>query len=157
MRAILERLYLGGREEARDLRQLQQHGITHVVNCAIEVPNYHPQMFTYLRMNIHDPDPTFYRHLGTVRTFIDAGRAAGGVLVHCYAGISRSPATLLGYLTYAERLNLEQAARHLGSLAWTAPDNLFLVQLSESLGEPMDPEQLERLSLILLGREPQEG
>jgi hypothetical protein len=157
MRPILERLYLGGREEARDGRQLQQHGITHVVNCAIEVPNYHPHMFTYLRMDIHDPDARFYRHLGTVRTFIDEGRAAGGVLVHCYAGISRSPATVLAYLTYAERLTLEQAARHLACQAWTAPDTLFLTQLAESLGEPISAARLDRLSQILIGREPQTG
>jgi len=154
MTPILEGLYLGAQEDARDLHLLRQQRITHVLNCAVEVPNFHPRVFTYHRMDIRDPDPTFYRHLGTTRLFIDAGRAAGGVLVHCFAGISRSPATILGYLVYSERWTLEQAARHLASKAWTAPDTVFLAQLAESLGEPLDAAKLDRLAMILLGRAP---
>lgn len=154
MTPILEGLYLGAREDARDLTLLRQQGVTHVLNCALEVPNFHPRDLCYYRMDIRDPDRTFYRHLGTSRTFIDAGRAAGGVLVHCFAGVSRSPATILGYLVYSEGWTLEQAARHLASKVWTAPDTVFLAQLAESLGEPIDAAKLDRLAMILLGRDP---
>jgi protein-tyrosine phosphatase len=149
---VLGGLYLGGREDARDLKLLKQHGVTHVLNCAVELPNYHPGEFAYLRLDMKDPDPRFYRLLGTARTFIDEGRSSGGVLVHCFAGVSRSPSTVLAYLAYAERLPLEQAAHRLAAAAWTAPDASFLTQLAENLGEPVDAKKLERLAMILLGR-----
>ncbi|MGL4555574.1 MAG: dual specificity protein phosphatase family protein [Gemmataceae bacterium] len=152
MTPVLGGLYLGGREDARDLKVLKQAGVTHVLNCAVELPNYHPGEFAYLRMDMKDPDPRFYRLLGKARTFIDEGRAAGGVLVHCFAGISRSPSTVLAYLAYAERLTLEQAAHRLAASAWTAPDMTFLGQLAENLGEPVDADKLDRVGMILLGR-----
>src|SRR5262249_40757391 len=118
----------------------------------VELPNYHASEFTYLRLDLNDPDPRFYRVLGTARTFIDEGRR-GGVLVHCFAAVSRSPATVLAYLAYAEGLTLEQAAWRIASVVWTAPDALFLRQIADNLGEPTDAARLDRLSMILLGRE----
>ena len=56
MTPILEGLYLGAREDARDLHLLQQQGVTHVLNCALEVPNFHPRELCYYRMDIRDPD-----------------------------------------------------------------------------------------------------
>src|SRR6476661_8224233 len=111
MIAVLEGLYLGGREDARDLRLLREEGITHVVNCAVELPNYHTKDLIYLNLQLTDPDANFRSRLPEARGFIDEARKKGGVLVHCFAGVSRSPATVLAYLCHRELLTLEQAAR----------------------------------------------
>src|SRR5260221_134546 len=118
MRQILEGLYLGGMEAARDLPQLRAAGITHIVNCAEELPNYHESEFTYLTLKLADPDPRMHRHFRSVCAFIDEGRRTGGVLVHCFAAVSRSPSIVLTYLCH-QGDTLEAAARRLSAIVWT--------------------------------------
>jgi hypothetical protein len=146
---ILEGLYLGNRESARDLKRLREAGITHVVNCADELPNYHDGHFVYLALKLRDPDPELCKHLSQVCGFIDQARTGGRVLVHCFAAISRSPTVVLAYLCHLGH-SLEEAARRLGRAAWTDPDLLFLRQLADHHGE--ERLDLERLSLLLQGR-----
>jgi predicted protein tyrosine phosphatase len=148
---ILEGLYLGNLEAARDARRLREAGITHVVNCTEELPNYHEGAFTYLALKLADPDPRLHRHFRRVCAFIDEGRKSGGVLVHCFAGVSRSPAVVLTYLCHRGD-TLEGAARKLGAIVWTNPDRLFLLQLARHFGEEAGEPELESWSNLLLGR-----
>jgi protein-tyrosine phosphatase len=151
MIAIFDNLYLGDREAARDLRRLKEAGITHIVNCASELPNYHEGEFIYLPLMLFDPDPEYYLHLTAVCAFIDAARARGKVLVHCFASISRSPAIVLAYLCHLGD-PLPHAAARLAKLVWTAPDRIFLEQLAEHLGEEWTEESLREVEYTLQGR-----
>ena len=148
---ILDNLYLGNRESARDLRRLKQEGITHIVNCASELPNYHAGEFIYLAMKLLDPDPEFHRHIVDVCTFIDDARKKGKVLVHCFASISRSPSVVLSYLCHLGD-PLETAAARIAKIVWTSPDRLFLRQLAEHLGEDWTEERLREVEYTLQGR-----
>ena len=149
---VVEGLYLGNREDARDLDRLEAAGVTHVVNCAIELPNYHHGTLTYLALGLHDPDPAFRDQIERVCAFIDAARKEGeGVLVHCFAGISRSPSMILAYLCHLGD-PLEAAAEKLGQRAWTDPDTLFLKQIAEHCGEAVTDEKLQRVAFVLTGR-----
>jgi hypothetical protein len=148
---ILDNLYLGNRESARDLRRLREAGITHIVNCTCELPNYHEGELVYLTMKLLDPDPEYRRHIDTVCAFIDDARAKGKVLVHCFASISRSPSVVLTYLCHLGE-PLESAAARLAKIVWTSPDRLFLRQLAEHLGEEWTEEGLRRLEYMLQGR-----
>jgi hypothetical protein len=99
MRLILEGLYLGSMEDARDLVRLREAGVTHIVNCTEEVPNYHEAAFTYLWLQLADPDPRMHRHFDKACAFIDEGRRKGGVLVHCFAAkpvVSQPPPAPVG-------------------------------------------------------------
>jgi hypothetical protein len=149
---ILEGLYLGNRESARDLARLREAGITHVVNCACELPNYHDGHFVYLALGLRDPDPNLREHIARVCGFIDQARLQGRVLVHCFAAISRSPTVVLAYLCHLGD-SLELAARRLGQIAWTDPDLLHLRQLADHWGEKLADRELERLSSLLRGQE----
>jgi protein-tyrosine phosphatase len=152
MMRIVEGLYLGNREDARDLGRMEEAGVTHVVNCADELPNYHEGALTYLWLKLRDPDPAFREHIDRTCAFIDAARKEDkGVLVHCFAGISRSPSTVLAYLCHLGD-GVEAAARKLGAIVWTDPDLLFLKQIVEHRGEEATDVRLERLSAILTGR-----
>jgi hypothetical protein len=151
---ILEGLYLGNRESARDLRLLREAGITHVINCAEELPNYHDGQFTYLALKLRDPDPNLHQHLASVCAFIDNARQQDGrVLVHCFAAISRSPTVILAYLCHQGH-SMEAAAVKLADIVWTAPDELFLAQLAGHLGEPFDEDICQRIVCVLSGRPP---
>lgn len=149
---VLDGLYLGNIEDARDLPRLAEAGVTHVVNCAHELPNYHEGCLQYLALGLHDPDPRMIDCFDAAWRFIDEGRAKnGGVLVHCFAAVSRSPAVVLSYLCHLGT-TLEEAAERLGALVWTDPDLLFLRQLMNRLGEEYAAERLVRLSCTLVGR-----
>jgi protein-tyrosine phosphatase len=150
---IMDNLYLGNRESARDLRRLQTVGITHIVNCAEELFNYHEGKFHYHSMCMQDPDPAFASLIEATCRFIDEGRQSGKVLVHCFAGVSRSPSTILAYLCHHGH-TLDEAARHLADIVWTNPDISFLVQLARHHALEYEPEQFEGLTYILLGRRP---
>jgi atypical dual specificity phosphatase len=148
---IVEGLYLGHREDARDLTRIEAAGITHVLNCTEELPNYHEGRLTYLKLNLLDPDPTFRRRILPACRFIDEARAAGRVLVHCFAAVSRSPSVVLAYLCHTG-LPLDRAARLLAGLVWTAPDHLFLRQLADHAGAALSDAELRALANVLVGR-----
>jgi hypothetical protein len=148
----VEGLFLGNREAACDLRRLREAGITHIVNCAEELPNYHEGMFVYLPLRLRDPDPQMHLQLDAVFSFIDeARREKGRVLVHCFASISRSPAIVLSYLCHLGD-TIETAARRMGGIVWTDPDWVFLEQLARRLGLEYGERELIRLSWVLQGR-----
>lgn len=148
---IVEGLYLGHREDARDLAGLSRVGVTHVLNCTEELPNYHDGQLTYLKLGMRDPDPAFAGHIAGACRFIDEARANGRVLVHCFAAVSRSPSVVLAYLCHLGH-PLERAARLLAATVWTDPDRQFLRQLAEHLGEAPTDEELRAVSLVLVGR-----
>ena len=148
---IVENLYLGNRQHAEDHGALVTTGITHIVNCAHELPNYHEGRFVYHAMRMTDPDPNFHQRIDPACAFIDEGRASGKVLVHCFAAISRSPSTIIAYLCHRGD-TLDEAARRLAAVVWTSPDPTFLRQLSRRLDVMLKIEDYERLSDILCGR-----
>ena len=131
---IARNLYLGDRKDAHDRELLVGTGVTHVVNCAHEVPSWYRRDFRYLRLRLTDPDPEFHESIEAFCKFIHRGRKAGGVLVHCAAGLSRSPSVILAYLVWRGR-TLEDAlallARRVGEADgyFIEPDHSFLEQI----------------------------
>ncbi|KAG7554059.1 Transcription factor TFIIB cyclin-like domain [Arabidopsis suecica] len=61
--------------------------------------------------------------------FIDAGRKEKGVLVHCFAGQSRSASMVIAYLMRTEKLSSEEALVSLRQRAQASPNPGFLKQL----------------------------
>eukprot|EP00887_Chlorella_sp_A99_P003464 scaffold7.g3464.t1 len=89
---VADGLYVGGIGAARNLKALRKAGITHVV-----VPLY------------DDASADMLAHVEQVNAFIDEGRRHGRVLVHCFAGQSRSAALAIAYLMATQRLGLLDA------------------------------------------------
>ena len=148
---IVDNLYLGNRGHAQDFNALVATGITHIVNCTEELPNYYEGRFAYHAMRMSDPDPDFHERIGPACAFIDEGRAAGKVLVHCFAAVSRSPSTILAYLLHRGK-TLEEAVRRLAALVWTCPDKTFLEQLGRFRALEQQIHDFEKLGDILCGR-----
>lgn len=153
---ILDGLYLGNREAARDLRRLRAEGITHIVNCAEELPNYHAGHFDYLALKLRDPDDTLHQHFPRIWSFIDeARRQKGRVLIHCFAAISRSPAVVLSYLCHLGD-TMEVAAARMGQIVWCDPDIRFLEQIARHHGGDLPDGALRQISCVLQGRSAEE-
>ncbi|KAK8272926.1 hypothetical protein V6Z12_D11G369900 [Gossypium hirsutum] len=69
--------------------------------------------------------------------FIDRSRKEGSVLVHCFAGVSRSAAIIMAYLMRTEQLSKEDALESLKqSCEFVCPNDGFLEQLK--MFEEMD-------------------
>lgn len=51
---ILPGLYLGNARHAADLTQLHRHRVSHIINAADDVPNYHADKFKYKNLHVAD-------------------------------------------------------------------------------------------------------
>lgn len=148
---VLDELFLGDRDDAGDLKLLKTAGITHIVNCAEELPCRFPQEFCYLHLRMKDPDTGFQALIPSLCQFVDDATITGKVLIHCSAGVSRSSSAVLAYLCHRGE-TLHEAALRLRKAVLTAPDPLFLDQLAGYLRLRLSSLGRERISLVLLGR-----
>ena len=99
MDKILDRLYLGNLKGAQDLNALKSTNITHILQVANGIKPFFPKYFKYKVISM--PDSGSYqliRHFPAAISFIKEGMARGGVLVHCYAGVSRSASCVIAFL-----------------------------------------------------------
>lgn len=131
---IARGLYLGDCRDAHDRDLLLGAGVTHVLNCARELPCWYRGDFRYCHLRLTDPDPEFHEYIEKVCRFIHRGRKAGGVLVHCRAGLSRSPSAVLAYLcwrgtTLAGALEILRKRVRETVAGFIEPDASFLEQI----------------------------
>lgn len=105
-------LWIGSEADSRDVASASRHGVALVVNCTRDLPFRVPGVRAH-RVPVHDsPDEggTMLAHLPVAVALIDAALASGrGVLVHCFAGVSRSASVVAAFLMYKEGLTPRQA------------------------------------------------
>lgn len=119
MSQITPQIYVGGIQEASSKEWLESHGISHILNAAMEVDIFFPDDYKYLHLQLNDvPGQNLYPSFEKAYKFILDGIERGGtVLVHCFAGISRSVSMLSYFLmksdqrTFAEVLKFIQSRR----------------------------------------------
>jgi len=138
-----EGIYISGLDGACETECLKELGVTHVLNLlgwGAYRPDmggrneaYAPDDFVYKVIYSHDvPEENLGRFFPETSKFIDEGRKTGGVLVHCYAGISRSSSCICAYLmeykamTLVDALNLVRTGRPIAN-----PNTGFMIQLME--------------------------
>nr|QBK86547.1 MAG: dual specificity phosphatase [Marseillevirus LCMAC102] len=114
MSKITEQLYIGSITEASDKKWLDDHFITHIVNCAVEIKNFFPNKYNYLRLDLYDsPEQSLYQTFEPTHKFIKNAIGNGGtILVHCYAGVSRSSSIILYFLMKIKGWNYREALKY---------------------------------------------
>lgn len=112
---------------ATDLGALTRHGIRAVVDASNRAGNPRFPGIRYHEVGIEDPDERLTEYLPDLMAFIDEARRSGPVLVHCVAGISRSPALAICYLHERHGLSLPAALEQVRSRRpIAAPHPVFL-------------------------------
>jgi len=111
MSQISPQLYIGGFMQARDGQWLMDRGITHIVNSSLELPNYFPGYFKYLRLDLNDvSSQDLTKALNNSYRFMKKAIDEGGIVfVHCFAGISRSSSQIIHYLMLNKNASFERS------------------------------------------------
>lgn len=134
---ILPRLYLGAESDVTQDR-LASLGISYVLSvsrCSPQ-PSFLPRS-RYLRIPIDDSLwDDLLPWIPKALHFIDAAMSSGAsVLVHCVAGISRSPALAVAYIMYSLGMDLDHAYRFVKERRPSISPNFnFLGQLQHFQG-----------------------
>lgn len=105
-------LYLGSSQTSKNLDGLRSLNITHIVNLAGKC--YYPSEFTYGTFHIEDglSKTKCDTKLPLILQFIDKIRqekSSNRVLIHCRAGMSRTPFITIAYLMHSMNMTLIDA------------------------------------------------
>lgn len=130
-------LYLGPVTATSNAAFLESAGITHILSIGRSAQNTHTsgsRTIEYIKLPLQDtPESDIRQTVTTACKVIGKAKKEGGkVLVHCQAGISRSPAICAAYLMKNEGLSLREALETLVEKRETAsPNEGFLKQLGD--------------------------
>ncbi|XP_041453333.1 uncharacterized protein LOC121406364 isoform X1 [Lytechinus variegatus] len=132
---VLGFLYLGSQQDVMSEECLKSYGINYVLNVSrsCPIPEFLPQTHFH-RIPVRDNHsekmlPWFDEAL----EFIDKVRSANGsVIVHCLAGISRSPTVAIAFIMRYLNMNVDEAYKYVKEKRATISPNFnFLGQLLE--------------------------
>ncbi|GFP83979.1 dual specificity protein phosphatase 1 [Phtheirospermum japonicum] len=130
---IEEGLYLGSLGAANTRSTLKRLNITHILSITSSPPS-HPDDFVYKTILVPDKlDANISQYFDECFTFIDEAKTSGrGVLVHCFAGKSRSVTVVVAYLMFKNGKSLSEAMGYVKLKRPVAsPNSGFMLQLEE--------------------------
>lgn len=113
---------------------LKMNNITHIINVSIDVPNYFPDDFVYLKMKMYDrPDTNLNDYIPFINNFINEAIKTfknPRIFIHCNAGISRSVSVTIAYLILCCGMSYNEAYEKVkGARKHSRPNDGFLNQL----------------------------
>ncbi|KAK8774984.1 uncharacterized protein LOC144104377 [Amblyomma americanum] len=132
---ILPFLFLGSQRDAQDSELLAAHNICYELNVSTSCPkpDFIPDSH-FLRIPVNDSHADKLRpHFARACRFLDKVRESSGcVLVHCLAGVSRSPTVAIAYVMRHLGLSSDDAYRYVKAKRPSISPNFnFLGQLLE--------------------------
>lgn len=133
---VLPSLYLGPRAIASSEQFLTSNSITHVLSVGSSA-SAKVNGVIYHRLSLEDSiSSSISKTIDAACQIIDAALASkkgtGKILVHCSAGISRSPTVVAAYLMRRQGMTLEDALGHIVLIRpQISPNAGFIRQLKE--------------------------
>ncbi|KAI5415965.1 dual specificity protein phosphatase 1 [Lathyrus oleraceus] len=131
---IDEGLFLGSIGSAGNKVGLKNVNVTHILTVAGKIAPAHPGDFVYKVIDVADKEDTnLTQYFNDCFEFIDEAKKNGGyVLVHCYAGRSRSVTIIVAYLMKYRGMSLSEALQHVkNKRPKAAPNRGFIRQLED--------------------------
>ena len=115
MAAVEPRLWLGARPGRRDWRQVQNAGITSVIDLAPELAATTPGEIHHHHIPLLDIAIPAPEHLDKIALNIEQQRKKGGVLVHCALGMSRSVLGIAAWMIH-QGISIEEVLTRLDKI-----------------------------------------
>jgi len=143
-------LCIGSVASAYNYDTLVKNNITHILTCGQNMRAKFPQFFSYKRVECVDlPDQDLMTYFEECFEFIDQAKSNNGkILIHCFAGRSRSATILTAYLMKREGLPLKDAIQLVkGSRPNVSPNAGFRMQLKKFQNELFGSEE-ENISIV---------
>jgi len=107
---VKTKLYVGNLIASRNREFIESSKISHILTVANDIDPEYPSNCKYKCVDVDDwHEEDLSKYFIDCFEFIDQGMQNGGVLVHCRAGISRSPTIVIGYLMWKEGMSLAEA------------------------------------------------
>lgn len=134
---IVDNLYLSGVEAAENLKFLKNLNFGYIINLAPSETEYtHSSVSDIKCLNIFElydhQSSNISKYFDECIKFIESCLAEckeKKILVHCHAGISRSPTIILAYLMAKKNFKLIEAVRYVTDRRAIYPNPTFLQQL----------------------------
>lgn len=148
MTEITPYLFLGNEQDAKNCENLEKKGIYYILNVTKNIPFYNSTNsvtnagtnsnsngpFCYKRIAVNDcENQNLKNHFTEAFDFIDQAKQMNQkVLVHCQAGISRSPTIVIAYLMSRFNLDMNDAYNQVKvQRAIIGPNIIFMSQLMD--------------------------
>ena len=134
MTHIIDGLFIGSESNAESLEELAAEEIRCIVNVTSHVPLHHEDQFQYCHLPADDTQKqNLLDYFDQAYSFIHhAMEKNEKVLVHCVAGISRSPAIVIGFLMRYAQMTMHDAYEFVKRKRSIVSPNLnFMGQLLE--------------------------
>lgn len=133
---ILPYLFLGGMEDAKALVRTNPHQISTVITLCREPVQWRVLGIRYVHFPLRDGRPISIAWLYAILTAIEEGMARGAILVHCCAGMSRSPAVVAAYLDHIGFLGFARALSYLAAVRpAVAPSKVLVESIERELSQ----------------------
>ena len=123
---------MGSVGTAYNERKLRSLKVTHILTISECLPPKFPNEFEYKVVEIEDDQRAkLHLHFTECLDFIKAALDAGGtVLVHCFAGVSRSATITIAYVMKHLNKSLPEALEFVrNKRPWICPNPGFMAQL----------------------------
>ncbi|HME56345.1 MAG TPA: dual specificity protein phosphatase [Candidatus Lokiarchaeia archaeon] len=93
---ILDHLFIGDEDDARNGAWLKKNNIRAIINCTTRVENcFEGQGIAYLRLMLEEWSHITPEIAAQIHAFVREHRPKHGILVHCAAGMQRAPAIVI--------------------------------------------------------------
>ncbi len=121
-------IYLTDFVNSKDYTYLQSVGVRQILTVAKELPRHGEQHFKAMHIKIDDiPSENIKKYFNSSYDFINRGPT----LIHCAAGISRSPTIVAAYLMRKYKMTADQAIKHISERRSINPNTGFRDQLAQ--------------------------
>jgi protein-tyrosine phosphatase len=125
---VIKGLYLGDLKAAESLASRNPRNIRAVVTLCSETVERRAQDITYRYLPIRDSRPIPQSQLQQVLNAIAESIKTGSVLIHCAAGVSRTPTMAAAYLHYVGWREFPKALAYLAQIRPQIGPSLPLVE-----------------------------
>jgi protein-tyrosine phosphatase len=129
MTKIWERLFLGTLKDAEQLARSNPRRITTVISLCREQAVHRAPKVTYIHIPIPDSRAIPAQKFEDIMYAVEIGVRRGNLLVHCLAGMSRSPILMAAWMDRCGYAGIDKALAEVGKQREIAPAQVLLASV----------------------------